>query len=109
MELCPVLVLRRAFAKLPREIKTYVFDWSVLAGEPGTQAIALGFGSMYNHANPANLRYEALREEALLRFIAVRAIAEGEELTVNYNGHAGAPQWHDDNWFERMKITPIVD
>lgn len=63
---------------------------------------------MYNHNNPANLRYEADKENSFLRFIAVKPIAQGEELTVNYNAYGGGAQWHDDNWFDRMKIKPLV-
>jgi hypothetical protein len=88
-------------------MKTLVFDWAVLAGVPGTHALALGYGSMYNSDNPANLRYEADRQRLLLRFVAVRDIAEGEELTVNYNAIGGGATWHDNNWFDRMKIKPV--
>ena len=107
VEACPVVVLQMPFSSLPEQLKTLVFDWAVLAGVPGTQALALGFGSMYNSDDPANLRYEADRQACLLRFIAVREIAEGEELTVNYNAVGGGATWHDNNWFDRMKIKPF--
>jgi SET domain-containing protein len=109
VEVCPVLVLRKSLLFFPKEIKTYVFDWATLAQVPKTEAIALGYGSMYNHDNPANMRYEADRELSLLRFIAVRAINEGEELTINYNACGGGAEWDNNNWFDRANIKVIVE
>lgn len=43
------------------------------------QALALGYGSFYNHYNLGNVRYEADAENRLLHFMAVRDIANGEE------------------------------
>lgn len=108
VEACPVIVLHTSFSSLPEEVKTRVFNWEVLAQVPNTQAFALGYGSMYNHDNPANMRYEADRECSVLRFISVRSINAGEELTVNYNARGGGTEWHDDNWFERMNVKPIA-
>ena len=108
VEVCPVLVIEAPFSSLPGVVKTRVFNWDVLAQVPGTQALALGYGSLYNHDNPANMRYEGDGEHSLLRFISVRDIYEGNELTVNYNAYGGGVEWHDDNWFERMNIKPIV-
>lgn len=108
VETCPVVLFHRPFDSLPEEARTVVFCWSTLTGVPDTHALALGYGSMYNHDNPANLRCEADQEHTLLRFIATRPIAQGEELTVNYNAVGGGAQWHDDNWFVRMNTKPIV-
>jgi hypothetical protein len=108
VEVCPVVVLHMPFSSLPEEMKTFVFNWGVLAHVPNSQAFALGYGSMYNHDNPANMRYEADSQHSLLRFISVRDISEGEELTVNYNAIGGGAEWDNDNWFDRMKIKPIV-
>lgn len=59
----------------------YVFDWG-----RGTVALALGFGSLYNHSYRPNARYD---DEGQLTkiFTALRDISPGEEITVNYNGH----------------------
>ena len=71
-------------------------------------AIALGYGSLYDHNNPANMRYEADDRIKALRFIAVRDIVQDEELTVNYNAYGGGAEWNDNRWFEDKGITPIV-
>lgn len=108
VEIALVIVLRIPFPMLPQDVQRMVFNWELLANVQGTHALALGYGSMYNHDNPANLRYQADPTTDSLHFIAVRDIAADEELTVNYNATGGAAEWHDDNWFQRMKITPIV-
>ncbi|MEI7444699.1 MAG: SET domain-containing protein [Burkholderiales bacterium] len=108
VEVAPVLVLKTDYDTLPALLKTYVFDWTALTGVPRSQAVALGFGSMYNHDNPANLRYVADPRRNLMRYVAARDIEVGEELTINYNAEGGAHEWHDDdNWFERVGIELI--
>ena len=47
--------------------------------------LALGYGSLYNHSYRPNARYVDLSERTKL-FTAIRDIAAGEEITVNYNG-----------------------
>ena len=108
VEICPVVIVRGRARVLPPEIRTIVFDWGVLSGasEP-ISAIALGYGGLYNHSDPANLRYDALAPTPCLRFTAVRDIAAHEELTINYNAIGGGPEWHDDNWFERMGVRRL--
>jgi len=109
VEECPVILLDLPFAALPEALKRSVFNWRVLVGETNNSfAIALGFGSIYNHDNPAAMRYDADSNNFTLKFIAVRDIRVGDELTINYNSIGGGTYWHDDNWFERMKIKPIT-
>ena len=72
-------------------LKDYCFDWGV-----GQVALALGYGSLYNHSYKPNARYEDVNKNTKA-FIALRAIAAGEEITVNYNGKPGskAKVWFD--------------
>ncbi|MFM1987428.1 MAG: hypothetical protein RJA99_385 [Pseudomonadota bacterium] len=108
VEVAPVLVLKTGYDTLPALLKTYVFDWTALTGVPRSQGVALGYGSMYNHDNPANLRYVADARRGVMRYIAARDIEPGEELTINYNAEGGVHEWHeDDNWFERVGLEPI--
>lgn len=111
VEVAPVLLFAmKDFVGVPKPIKHVIFNWNWLVGlKDERQAIALGYGSLYNHANPANLRYEAVADLPAMRFIAVRDIVAGEELTINYNAHGGGHEWPDNNWFERMKIRLVVD
>src|SRR5689334_257538 len=50
-----------------------------------TVAIALGYGSLYNHSFKPNATYEEGRSRTML-FRALRDIAKDEEITINYNG-----------------------
>lgn len=102
IEVCPVILLEEKTDKLPEPIRKRVFDWGILASSDIPSALALGFGSMYNHDNPANMRYLADSSIPALIFEAVRDIDVNEELTINYNALMGEPEWHDDNWFKRM-------
>lgn len=91
VEVCPVVVFERDFNAPPELLGQRVFNWVVLASAPvGNHALALGYGSLYNHNNPANMRYEADAVSQLLRFIAVREIRVDEELTINYSAWAVA-------------------
>ena len=112
VEKCPVVLFEMPFNNLPESIKERIFDWEVLAKtESKTKnmhAIALGFGSMYNHDNPSNMRYEADPKNRILKFITVRPITKAEELTINYNAKGGGSTWHDNNWFKRRKKIPLT-
>lgn len=107
VEVCPVVVLRVSHANLPNELKVRTFNWGFLAQVESAEAFALGYGSLYNHANPANLEYTADPSNSAMRFTAARAINVDEELTINYNAKGGGAKWHDNNWFERMKMAPL--
>ena len=110
VEVCPVVVVNTLANNLPEEIACILFGWSYLVTRqagPRT-AVVLGYGSMYNHNNPANMRYEADDRLKTLRFIAVRDIVPDEELTVNYNAYGGGPEWNENKWFEDKGIIPIV-
>ena len=82
-ERVPVLVL-------PIEDIQNVDGWSGLAGYcfnwgEGTVALALGYGSMYNHSFRPNARYDDVGQRTKV-FTALRDIEPGEEITINYNG-----------------------
>ena len=96
IERCAVIVVP------PEEVETlnrtrlgsYHFQWG---GTRDASAIALGFGSLYNHAHDPNALYVRRYADEVIEFVSLRAIAEGEEITVSYNGAIG-----DDRpvWFE---------
>ena len=106
IEECPVIVLRRPESELPPKIRKVVYNWGKLANTAESTVIVLGYGSMYNHDNPANMYYEANLENMTMKYIAVRNIAKDEELTVNYNSD-GSPTAEDDRWFEKNEVELI--
>jgi SET domain-containing protein len=83
IERVPVLVLPLDEIKNGDEwtgLAGYCFLW----GE-GTVALALGYGSLYNHSFDPNARYDDESPRAK-SYSAIRDIAAGEEITINYNG-----------------------
>jgi SET domain-containing protein len=94
IERVPVLVLPAGQVGEEPErhpLADYVFEWGTR-----TVALALGYGSLYNHSYEPNARYEDLGGRTKL-FVALRDIAAGEEITVNYNGKPRdrTPVWFD--------------
>ena len=47
-------------------------------------AVPAGFAMLYNHSDPPNANWETIEKEMLFRFFAVRDIAEGEEIFIDY-------------------------
>lgn len=73
----------------------YYFEW----GNKGKKgALALGFGSLYNHSYKPNAQYLPDFDLNVLEFRAVRDIEPGEEITVNYNLD---PDDQTPVWWER--------
>ncbi len=107
VEACPVVLFSGTFGSVPEEVRKLLFNWGVLANVPATHCLALGYGSMYNHENPANMRYRADVKSNTLQFIAIRNIALGEELTVNYNAVGGGHESQADTWFNGMGFEPV--
>lgn len=106
VEVCPVLILPGSGRDLPIDLRRVLYNWTTLAKTMESTAIALGYGSLYNHANPANLCYESLPDLPALRYTAARPIAAGEELTINYNASGGGIDSDDDCWFRIARVTP---
>ena len=58
----------------------YCFEWG-----PGMLALALGYGSIYNHSYSPNARYDDVSQRTKV-YTAIKDISAGEEITINYNG-----------------------
>ena len=93
IEECPILPVPGEQASLLDEtdLSGFTFEWD------GGVAVALGFGSLYNHSWTPNARYDHDYERGLVVYSAVRAIDAGEEITVNYSGD---PDGRIELWFD---------
>ena len=92
IELCPAIVLPPA--DLQRVHDSRLHDYYFLWEEPGETAIALGYGSLYNHAEDANADYEMDFAAQTIAIIAQRDIAPDEEITIDYtDGHDRSTLW----------------
>jgi len=93
IEVAPVIVIPKTEWKQMRGriLSNYVFRWG------DDKALALGYGSLYNHSYAPNARYLTNIENQSIDFYAGEDIQEGEEITVNYNGD---PKDQSPVWFE---------
>lgn len=93
IETCPVLVLEPDDLEHIEEtaIRGYYFEW-----DDGSGGLALGLGSLYNHSSTPNATVEADYDDAVIRYTAIRPIATGEEITIDYTGGGT----DDDLWFD---------
>ena len=108
VEIAPALVLAQGRRGLSLELRRRTFAWGRLLGvDDGSEAIVWGYGSLYNHDNPANMSYSPRAADGCMVFRAVRPIHKDTELTINYNTLGGGPVSDDDNWFERHEVEPI--
>jgi uncharacterized protein len=97
IEICPVLIFDKAQLPFVRQtmLDDYYFDW----GEEGEYfAVCLGYGSLYNHEYEPNAEYGMDFEAETIDFYAIKPIAAGVEITVNYNGEPGNME---KVWFEK--------
>ena len=85
IEVCPVIVMKEG--EMAILDTTTLYDYYFLWGDEQKQsALALGFGSLYNHFAPSNADYFMEFNEQTIEIFAVRDIEAGEEITINYNG-----------------------
>ncbi len=70
--------------RLDCRISWYVYDWGEHEGQEHV-AVALGYGSIYNHSYRPNAIYRLQAPDAI-EFVAIRPIETNEEITINYNG-----------------------
>jgi uncharacterized protein len=94
IEAAPVVVVPHAqVAQLDATILgDYYFVWG---DNKQDAAILLGRCSLCNHSYEPNARFVLVPAQRTIEFIALRAIAAGEEITTNYNGDPAnrAPIW----------------
>ena len=94
IEICPIIVIPGEQA---REIVRgyvlyeYYFEW-----KKDSIAIALGYGSLYNHSEQPNAIFEPDYKGQYIIFRALKDITAGQEILVDY--HAGNPD--EKVWFE---------
>ena len=99
-EICPVLVLpaKDYDVLTASQLVDYFFNFNK---EESTLALALGFGSLYNHAVHSNAAYILNRETKLITFFAIEDIPAGTEICINYAGEYGQ---EFKEWFESRNI-----
>lgn len=71
-------------AQQAARISWYVFAWNVPTKREYV-AVALGYGSIYNHSFSPNAIYQCVAPDAI-EYRSLRGIEAGEEILLNYNG-----------------------
>ena len=96
IEICPVIVCPPEDRLLidQTNLYNYYFLWE---DDHKSTAIALGFGSIYNHSYAPNAVYETYYEDQIIQFIAIKDIPADTEITVNYNHD---PEDQTKVWFD---------
>ena len=92
IERCPVLVIdpEDADSLASGSLYGHVYDW----GE-GHAAVALGYGSLYNHDPVPNAEYSASDDGEELVVKAKAVIQPGDEILVDYTGGGQIELWFD--------------
>ena len=98
IEICPVIVISPEDREIihTTRLHDYYFTWGVHQEEA---AIALGYGSIYNHSRSPNARFilDVPRRHIIIE--CTKPIAAGDEIMVNYM--EGSPRKHV--WFKVAK------
>ena len=99
-----MLVLEQDYSQLPIEIRDRVYNWGYLTDTNAGSALALGYGSLYNHSDSPNLRYVADDQHKCMHYVARRAISAGEQLTIHYDQADGEHKAIERDWFSHHDI-----
>jgi len=95
IERCPALVFAAESRPAVKQtaLDGYYYNW---IPDSDILALALGYGSFYNHSWTANADWVCRVDLNVMDFTALRRIAAGEEILVNYK-YVGArfPDWYD--------------
>jgi nitroreductase len=101
IEVCPTIHIAPGEEDAARDtvLREYLYPWP----PDGGAIVVLGYGSIYNHAVEANAHHVQIAAPdfgvGVHVVAAARAIAPGEEITVNYAGVVGSPEsmWFDED------------
>ncbi len=85
IEVCPVIrVTPGADGTADGGLEYYVFQW-----DKGALAVALGYGSLYNHSPEANAKFTPRHARNDIVFKATRDISVGEQIFIDYQWDEG--------------------
>ncbi len=98
IERCPVIFLTEKDYPLAKQ--TTLLNYYFLNEKEDRAAIALGYGSLYNHSFEPNATYKKSLEDGFIDFVAIKSIGVGNEITVNYN--YGNPEDKKKLWISEI-------
>jgi uncharacterized protein len=97
IEICPVLLFpKEQLVHFQQTVlDDYYFDWG---DNDDFYAIALGYGSLYNHSYVPNAEYDMDFDSNTIDIHCIKPISAGHEIFINYNGY---PEDQTPVWFEK--------
>ena len=101
IEECPLLVIPETDHVRLESTKLVDYFFSFNKAE-NTKALALGFGSLYNHKRLPNAHYWIDMEAKSITFYALEDIDKDKEICINYGGN---PESDFSEWFIARNIT----
>ena len=102
VEAAPVVLLDLKTQPFPAAVRRLAFNWSKTH-----VALALGFGSLYNHSDQPNLIFKRDVENLTITFSTLREIEPGEQLTISYDYIGPGESPRKRSWFEIHKVEKI--
>lgn len=99
VEECPIIEIPKHNLSSLNEsnLVTYVFFFG---RNKEKAALALGFGSLYNHSDNPNIAFEIKPSQETIEFTALEDIKKDGELTINYKGSDKLGKKSSPLWFE---------
>lgn len=96
IERCPIIEIPKHDSSSLNEniLVTYFFYFGK---DRKRVAIALGFGSIYNHTYNPNAKFRIRQKDLVIDFVALKHIKKDNEITVNYYGSnpKKSPLWFE--------------
>lgn len=102
IEIAPVVLLELKSQPFPAAIRRLVYNWSKTH-----VALALGYGSLYNHSDQPSLTFKRDFYNQTITFSALREIQPGEQLTISYDYTGSGENPRKKSWFEIHKVEKI--
>ena len=102
IEQCPVIKMKLQEMTVRKHMLLNYYAFMIDEQQEYT-GIALGYGSLYNHATNCNAMYYYNKEKELMVFEATQPIAPHQEITINYLGPDAAGQTID-NWITKPEL-----
>ncbi len=99
IEQCHALPLERNWQRIDTVLNHYLFAWPY---DGDGRALAFGIASVFNHGDAPNVTWRTLVQAQRIDFRALRDIAAGEELLIDY----GAEYWQQATRYSHPTSAP---
>lgn len=102
IEECPIIKMKLQEMTVRKHMLLNYYAF-MIDEEHEYTGIALGYGSLYNHAEKPNASYYYDKDKELMIFEAIQPIVKNQEITINYLGPESAGQ-SIESWFNKPEL-----